>query len=38
MIFLRAILWLVVVPVVVIVVGLVWLCLGHKPLTHMLGG
>lgn len=37
MIFLQAILWLVVVPVVLVVVGLVWLWLGHKLLVHMLG-
>lgn len=38
MIFLQAILWLVVVPVVLVVVGLAWLWLGHKLLAHMLGG
>lgn len=37
MIFLQAILWLVVVPLLVIVAGLVWLWFGHKLLAHMLG-
>lgn len=37
MIFLQAILWLVVVPVVLVVVALVWLWIGHKLLAHMLG-
>ncbi|CAJ0697970.1 hypothetical protein R77591_04894 [Ralstonia mannitolilytica] len=37
MIFLRAILWLVVAPVVLVVAGLVWLWLGHKLLAHMFG-
>lgn len=38
MIFLHAVLWLVVAPVVVIVLALAWLCLGHKLLAYMLGG
>lgn len=37
MIFLRAILWLVGVPATLVVLGLVWLCFGHKLLAHMLG-
>lgn len=38
MILLQAILWFIVVPLILVVVGLVWLWLGSKLLAHMLGG
>ncbi|MGO4575015.1 hypothetical protein AB4Z48_03085 [Cupriavidus sp. 2TAF22] len=38
MIFLQAMLLLIVAPVGVIVVGLLWLWLGHKVLAWLLGG
>lgn len=37
MIFIRAILFLTVAPLMLIVVGLVWLWLGHKMLTCIFG-
>jgi hypothetical protein len=36
-IFLQAILWLVVVPATLVVLGVVWLCFGHRLLARMLG-
>jgi len=37
MIVLHLVAWLIVAPVVVVVIGLIWLCLGHKLLLSLLG-